>query len=115
MRRLIPVVLLMLGAVSAVYPKSGSDRPKENPFQNSEPARAAGKKLFLRYCAECHGPTGEGTDRAPSVRAFVRSATPRALHAFIRNGNLRAGMPSWSRLPDPQIWQVVTYLKALEP
>ena len=105
--RLIPVVVLTLAGVVMVY--------AQNPFQNNESARAAGQKLFLRYCAECHGPTAEGTERAPSVRPFVHSAAPRSLHTFIKNGNLRAGMPSWSRLPDQQIWQIVTYLQTLEP
>lgn len=35
------------------------------------------------------------------------------LHRFIKNGNLRAGMPSWSRLPDQQLWQLVTYVQSL--
>ncbi len=110
--QIIPVIILFITAVSA---KSGAERPTENPFQNNESARAAGQKLFARHCAECHGPTAEGTERAPSLREFVRSAAPRTLHTFIKNGNLRSGMPSWSRLPDPQLWQLVTYLQTLEP
>ena len=27
--------------------------------------------------------------------------------------NLKGGMPSWSRLPDPQLWQMVTYIRQL--
>jgi len=26
---------------------------------------------------------------------------------------LKQGMPSWSRLPDQRLWQIVTYLKTL--
>ncbi|PYS17608.1 MAG: hypothetical protein DMG17_09095 [Acidobacteria bacterium] len=110
--QIIPVIILF---ITVVYAKSGAERPTENPFQNNESARAAGQKLFARHCAECHGPTAEGTERAPSLREFVRSAAPRTLHTFIKNGNLRSGMPSWSRLPDPQLWQLVTYLQTLEP
>ncbi|HYR44698.1 MAG TPA: cytochrome c [Terriglobia bacterium] len=106
-------VSLMVG--TALYAKSGADRPATNPFENSQSARAAGQKLFMRHCAECHGEAAEGTDRAPSLRQFVRAAAPRTLHSFIKNGNLRAGMPSWSRLPDQQLWQLVTYLRTLEP
>jgi len=110
--QIIPVIILF---ITVVYAKSGAERPTENPFQNNELARAAGQKLFARHCADCHGPTAEGTERAPSLREFVRSAVPRTLHTFIKNGNLRSGMPSWSRLPDPQLWQLVTYLQTLEP
>jgi len=28
-------------------------------------------------------------------------------------GNLKHGMPSWSRLPDERRWQLVSYLKSL--
>jgi len=32
---------------------------------------------------------------------------------FLRNGNLRQGMPSWSGLPDQQRWQIVSFLKTV--
>jgi mono/diheme cytochrome c family protein len=116
--RVIQIVLLSLLAVIVLQATSEAGptgQPAENPFQNNESARAAGQKLFMRHCAECHGHAAEGTDRAPSPRQFVRSAAPRTLHSFIKNGNLRSGMPSWSRLPDQQLWQLVTYLQSLEP
>jgi mono/diheme cytochrome c family protein len=73
----------------------------------------AGQKLFARYCAECHGETAQGTDRAPALQSYVKSSEPRMLVSFIKNGNLRAGMPSWSRLPDQQLSQIVAYLQSL--
>ena len=88
-------------------------RAIENPYANSEAARAAGRKLFERHCAGCHGRSGEGGDKAPSLQAVSNQATPGMLHWFIKNGNLREGMPSWSRLPDQQLWQIVAYLEAL--
>ena len=100
--QIIPTIVLL---VTVVYAKSGAEPPAENPFQNSDSARAAGQKLFARHCAECHGPAADGTERAPSLREFVRSAAP----------GVRSGMPSWSRLPDAQLWQLVTYLQTLEP
>ena len=92
-------------------PAKARERP--NPFDNSEPARLAGRKLFLRYCAECHGQTAEGSEHAPSLLGAVRDEMPGTLQWFIKNGDLRAGMPSWPRLPDQQVWQVVAYLKTL--
>ena len=73
----------------------------------------AGQKLFARYCAECHGATGQGTDRAPSLRVYVKRSQPPMLVSFIKNGKLQAGMPSWSRLPDQQLSQIVEYLQML--
>jgi mono/diheme cytochrome c family protein len=73
----------------------------------------AGQKLFTRYCAECHGRMGQGTDRAPALQSYIRSSQPAMLVSFIKNGNLRAGMPSWSRLPDQRLSQIVAYLQEL--
>jgi len=125
--KLIPISTLLLIVVTTISfgqarsQKWGSAlasvptkvRERQNPFANSESARVAGRKLFMRHCAECHGPTAEGSRQAPSLLAPAEAATPGTLHWFIKNGNLRRGMPSWSRLPDQQLWQVVTYLKTL--
>jgi mono/diheme cytochrome c family protein len=113
------VVLIMCGPVRSQRAGAGlasapaHARGRQNPFANSESARLAGRKLYLRHCAECHGPTAEGGDQAPPLRAAARAEQPGTLQWFIKNGNLRAGMPSWSGLPDQQVWQVVTYLKSL--
>jgi mono/diheme cytochrome c family protein len=74
----------------------------------------AGQKLFVRHCSECHGQDAQGTPRAPAIRMYVKSSEPAALQLFIKNGNLRKGMPSWSRLPDQQLKQIVIYLRAVE-
>jgi mono/diheme cytochrome c family protein len=73
---------------------------------------AAGRKLFEQHCSECHGREGVGTDRAPSIVSFVKNAERSSLRSFVKNGNLRRGMPSWSRLPDQRLDQIVEYLKS---
>jgi len=40
-------------------------------------------------------------------------ATPGEIFWVITNGVVRRGMPSWSRLPEIQRWQIVTYLESL--
>src|ERR1051326_899174 len=72
---------------------------------------AAGQKLFRRHCSECHGSDGLGTERAPSVAVFVRLTEADTLRTFIKNGDLGRGMPSWSRLPDHRLNQLVVFLK----
>ena len=37
-----------------------------------------------------------------------------ALVQFLADGNLRKGMPSWSRLPEERRWQLARYLKSLK-
>lgn len=86
-----------------------------NPFAGQADAVSAGRKLFRQHCAECHGPDALGTRRAPNLRApAVATAPSGALFWFVTNGDLRRGMPSWSRIPDERRWQLVTWLQSLE-
>jgi mono/diheme cytochrome c family protein len=87
----------------------------KNPYAGDTGALLAGKKLFERHCAGCHGQDGRGRDKAPDLRSpVIQSASEGTLFWFLKNGNLKEGMPSWSRLPDPQKWQLVSYLKNLQ-
>lgn len=89
-------------------------RAKPNPFEGNPDAVTAGQKLFEEHCAECHGDTAEGARKGPSLRAEeVRRATSGSLFWVLSNGVVRRGMPDWSKLPEPQRWQLVTYLKSL--
>ena len=89
-------------------------RNRANPLQNDPDAIAAGAILFERHCAECHGNSAEGSRKAPSIRVpEVQSASPGALFWLLTNGVVRKGMPVWSKLPEPQRWQLVRYIKSL--
>lgn len=89
-------------------------RVRRNPFAGNSDAILAGRKLFERHCAECHGTGAEGGQKAPSLRATeVQSAPDGAIFWLLTNGVVRRGMPVWSKLPEPQRWQLVTYLKSL--
>jgi mono/diheme cytochrome c family protein len=91
------------------------DRARHNPFEGNPSAQAAGAKLFKQNCASCHGDDASGKDRHPSLLSErVRSATPGELQWLLTNGSMKNGMPSWSRLPEPERWQIVTYLKSLQ-
>jgi mono/diheme cytochrome c family protein len=91
-------------------------RGRHNPLAGDETAAAGGRKLFEQHCAECHGPTGEGGKKAPSlVVPEVQEATPGALFWVLTNGVVRRGMPVWSKLPEAQRWQLVRYLETLKP
>ena len=92
-----------------------SARTRQNPLEGDSTAVAAGKKLFGRHCAECHGSTAQGGKKGPSLRVpEVQTAAPGMLFWVLSNGVVRRGMPDWSNLPEPQRWQIVSYLKSLE-
>jgi mono/diheme cytochrome c family protein len=90
------------------------DRARQNPFAKDPSAAAAGAKLFRQNCAQCHGSEGLGLDKRPNLHSDrIRAATPGELEWLLKNGSMKNGMPPWSRLPEQQRWQIVTYLKSL--
>lgn len=89
-------------------------RAKRNPLEKDPQAPAAGRILFEQHCAECHGDAAEGGKKGPSLKApEIQNAEPGAIFWVLTNGVVRKGMPVWSKLPEPQRWQLVTYLKSL--
>lgn len=87
----------------------------KNPLANDPDSSAAGAVLFEEHCEECHGKEGIGGRKAPSLRAAeVQNATPGAIFWVLTNGVVRKKMPVWSKLPEPQRWQLVSYIKSLQ-
>jgi mono/diheme cytochrome c family protein len=90
------------------------DRSKRNPLANDPDAAVAGLKLFDQHCSTCHGTGGEGTRRGPRLaNPQMQRATPGEIFWILTNGLVRHGMPSWSRLPEPERWQIVAFLTSL--
>ncbi len=91
------------------------DHQRTNPYQDQPDAIAAGRRIFLDHCAKCHGEDAEGTKKRPPLTSHrvQQQATVGDIHWLLVNGNMKKGMPSWSKLPDPQLWQVITYVKSL--
>ena len=88
---------------------------RTNPLANNSEAVGGGRKLFLRECSECHGQEGSGRKRAADLLLpEVQKQTDGALFWKITNGNARHGMPSFSRLPEQQRWQLILYLRQLQ-
>ena len=90
-------------------------REKKNTFEGDAQAVAAGGKLFEQHCADCHGRKAGGARKGPSLlREEVQQATPGTLFWILTNGVVRRGMPVWSKLPEQQRWQIVTFLQSLK-
>ena len=119
-----PLVLLMAASALAAFAKVGdgnwlnrvpqSARERTTPLTGDHIAIMAGAKLFGQYCASCHGKRAEGSSKRPNLHSDrLKQATPGELEWLLKNGSLKNGMPSWSRLPEPQRWQLVAFLKSL--
>ncbi len=102
----------LAGCASVVQGPTGTPTP--DPL-------AAAQELFATYCAECHGPLGEG-HAIPSAPAL--DASEHAWHhpdwqlrMFIRDGKFSFSpveMPSFrDELIDEQIDLVIAYVKTL--
>ena len=124
-QKLIPVAWLILFALAAFASlPDGSwlekvppaERQKTNPYRGQSDTIAAGRRIYLDHCRKCHGDDAEGTRKRPPLRSDVvqRISTEGDLHWLLVNGYMKKGMPSWSKLPDPQLWQLITYLKSLK-
>ncbi len=89
-------------------------RARRNPMEKDPEAVAAGRILFEQHCTECHGDAAQGGKKGPSLRvAAVQSVESGAIFWILTNGVVRKGMPVWSKLPEPQRWQLVSYIKSL--
>jgi mono/diheme cytochrome c family protein len=88
---------------------------RTNPYQGQERAALAGRKLYRKTCASCHGKSGEGTPKRPPLATReVADAPPGAVEWAVHNGSMR-GMPSFADLPEIERWQIVTYVQTLAP
>jgi mono/diheme cytochrome c family protein len=89
-------------------------RAKHNPLEKDPDAVAAGRNLFEQHCTECHGDLAEGSRKGPSLMVEqVQNAEPGAVFWLLTNGVVWRGMPVWSKLPEPQRWQLVSYIESL--
>ncbi len=89
-------------------------RVRTNPVASDPNAVAAGGKLFRHDCASCHGEDARGRGSRPSLHSQrVHQASDGEIEWLLTNGSLAHGMPSWSRLPEMERWQIVSYLRTL--
>jgi mono/diheme cytochrome c family protein len=109
---------LLLGAASSspwakIPPR---DHARTNPLASQPESVSAGALIYKENCEQCHraDAMGDGHKKPPLRSDQIRSATDGDLEWFIRQGDLRHGMPSWSRLPEAQRWQLIAYLRSIQ-
>jgi mono/diheme cytochrome c family protein len=93
-----------------------ADKLRTDPYAGQPEAAAAGRNLFVSNCSHCHGQNAEGKGSRPALRSErIRTATDGELAWLLKNGNVFQGMPRWSGLPEQERWQIVAYIRSLNP
>jgi cytochrome c oxidase cbb3-type subunit III len=73
-----------------------------------------GKRLYSAYnCVGCHAHGGGGMGPPLMDDRWIYGSEPQNIYATIVQGRPN-GMPSFrGKVPDPQVWQLVAYVRAL--
>ena len=104
----------------------------QGPDLGTEAQRASGKQLYLKYCSQCHGETGDGEGYAaphlhPRPRNFTTGkfkirTTPNGalpthqdLVTIIRRGMPYTSMPAWPALSDQQVSDIAYFITSFSP
>ncbi len=93
-----------------------NEKVKVNPFAGQPDAISAGRNLYVENCSHCHGQNAEGKGSRPSLcSSRIKTASDGDLAWLLKNGDVYKGMPRWSGLPEQQRWQIVAYIRSLNP
>jgi mono/diheme cytochrome c family protein len=95
----------------------------KNPVAATTESIADGKRLYQRHCASCHGANAEGgagNDLIPAApdltdKEWKRGGSDGEIFSAIKNGvppDLNM-IPFGDQLKDPEIWNVVNYLRSI--
>lgn len=91
-----------------------ADHARANPLPAGPSTVAAGAKLYSEHCARCHGVSGAGIGKKPSLLGpDTQSASDGDLFWLLRNGDIWHGMPSWSAMPESERWQIIAFVRSL--
>jgi mono/diheme cytochrome c family protein len=95
----------------------------QNPVAATPESLAEGKRVYLRFCASCHGANGEGgsgNDLIPAApdltdTEWKHGSTDGEIFSVIKNGvppelNM---VPFGDQVSDADIWNVVNYIRSL--
>lgn len=114
--------LMFLGAAGQ---ERGKDAQKlKNPIPSEAESIEAGRKLYQRFCASCHGPKGKGdggmalsggtpSDLTDDVWDY--GSSDGEIFTVIRDGVSSDMLGYGKKMEEKQIWQVVNYIRDLGP
>jgi cbb3-type cytochrome c oxidase subunit III len=112
-------------AAQAQQPKGNPAAQKlKNPVASDAASIDAGKVLFKRYCASCHGPNAKGdggmalsggTPSDLTDETWDYGSTDGEIFVAIRDGVSADMLAYKDKLNEKQIWQIVNFLRSIGP
>jgi mono/diheme cytochrome c family protein len=127
----LPMALAARDPQEHQHPEGGAHRhPQAAKLKNPVPANAAsvaaGKQIYEKQCAGCHGDTGKGDgamgeELNPKPANLVdaewkHGSSDGEIFTVIRDGVRTTGMKPYGRkITAHQIWDVVNYLRSIGP
>src|SRR5262245_19279522 len=125
---LVLSVFVVAGLWQAPHAQESRRNPEAQKLKNPEPKNSdsieAGKKIYQRYCAACHGPNGKGdggmalSGGEPSDLTddtWDHGSTDGEIFVAIRDGVSADMLAYKDKLTEKQIWQVVNYIRSIGP
>jgi mono/diheme cytochrome c family protein len=117
------LALACLGRLVSAAQGNAEAAKVRNPVAVTPESVAAGKQIFTRNCATCHGINAEGgpgndlTPPAPDLTddKWDHGSTDGEVFDAIKNGvGPDFNMIPWKdKLKDPDVWNVVNYLRSI--
>jgi mono/diheme cytochrome c family protein len=114
-----------INSPTAQEPRRNPEAQKlKNPEPKTEESVEAGKKLYQRFCASCHGPQGKGdgslalaggTPSDLTDDAWDYGSTDGEIFVAIRDGVSADMLAYKEKLTEKQVWQIVNYLRSIGP
>jgi cytochrome c oxidase cbb3-type subunit 3 len=101
--------------VSALQPGTMVDTTHvAGPYDNNAWAQSEGQRLFGWYnCAGCHANGGGGMGPPLMDDQWIYGSSPENIYNTIVQGRPN-GMPSFAgKIPTPQVWMLVAYVRSL--
>jgi mono/diheme cytochrome c family protein len=89
----------------------------EHPIEVTAESLVLGADLYTNFCARCHGPVGQGTQRAPTlkVQSFLTQTSDSAMQQIITLGVPSTAMPAWGdRMTEVEIQAIVGFVRSWE-
>ncbi|MEW6130323.1 MAG: c-type cytochrome [Acidobacteriota bacterium] len=133
LRRIVALsFMIFVFAVMWATNHASAQAPRRNPeaqkLKNPVPADAesieAGRALYKRHCAPCHGATAKGdggmalsggTPSDLTDETWDYGSTDGEIFVAIRDGVSADMLAYKEKLTEKQIWQVVNFLRSLAP